>query len=175
MDPSHHPESYHDPQRQDDPWKPATDKTQRLHQQQQQPYQPPAQQQPPYQQQPYAYQQQSAPVKPDKVKAIAIMSLVDGIINIMVALGWIALICTAPLGLYALVVGVVGIIYASKLLSSYPQGVTPNKTLAILQIVNIITGNVISTIIGIITLVFYDDPEVIHYYNSIGGQSAGPY
>ncbi len=123
---------------------------------------------------PPQYQQHNLPPKPGKVQAIAILSLIDGILNVMWAptlgLGLIASlvgICLAPLAIYPLVVGVFGIIYAAKLLSSHPVGVQPNKTVAILQIVNIITGNVLSLVTGILSLVFYDDPEVEAYYNAI--------
>jgi hypothetical protein len=159
------PSQYPDPQQQNDPYRqPATSQTERLHQGN-----------PQQQQQPYAYQmqqqpQQPLPRKPDKVQAIAIMSLVDGILNIIWGVVLIFGICTAPLGLYAIVVAVLGLIYASKLLSSHPQGVTQNKTLAIMQIVNIITGNVASLVMGIITLVFYDDPEVYNYYTALNNQ-----
>jgi hypothetical protein len=162
MESSQHP----DPQQQRNPYQqPATSQTERLHQAN--PYQ--------QQQQPYAYQMQQQaqpplPRKPDKVQAIAIMSLVDGILNIIWGVVLIFGICTAPLGLYAIVVAVLGLIYASKLMSSYPQGVTQNKTLAVMQIVNIITGNVASLVMGIITLVFYDDPEVYNYYTALNNQ-----
>jgi uncharacterized membrane protein len=122
----------------------------------------------------YQYQQHALPPKPGKVQAIAILSLVDGILNVMwaPALGIILIlsligICFAPLAIYPMVVGIFGIIHASRLLSSNPVGVKPDKTVAVLQIVNIVTGNVLSLVTGILSLVFYDDPEVEAYYNAI--------
>lgn len=154
MDPSQRPDPYQEPQPYQNP----------------DPYQQPGYYQPPspYQQpvNPYGY-----PRKPGKVQAIAIMSLVDGIWNILWGVGLIATICAAPLGIYAIVVAILGIMYASKLLSEYPQGVKPNRTLAILQIANLITLNLVSVVIGIICLIFYDDLEVRQYYEAIARQS----
>ncbi len=108
--------------------------------------------------------------KPDKVQAIAIMSLVDGIVNVIYGIVLISTFCLAPLGLYAIAVAVLGILYASKLMVQRPEPIQPNKTLAIMQIVNILSGNVISLVIGILSLVFYDDPEVRRYYAALNGQ-----
>jgi uncharacterized membrane protein HdeD (DUF308 family) len=105
--------------------------------------------------------------KPGKVQAIAIMCLIDGILNILWGIGLIFTLCGAPLGIYALILGIFEIIYSIKVLPDPIKTNKPNKTLAIMQIVNIITGDVISLIIGIITLVFYNEPAVQQYFDAI--------
>ncbi len=174
MDTHEHPDPYErsDPPRQSEqrPSQPRTGRTEPLpsnpYQQVPEPPQAPV----PYQQHSTALASGTAPRKPDKVQAIAIMSLVDGILNMIWAVALIMGICTAPLGVYAAVVGVMAIVYASNLLSSRPRGVEPNKTLAIMQIANIVSGNVISLVIGILALVFYNDPEVEDYYRQVASQ-----
>ena len=112
--------------------------------------------------------------KPGKVEAIAIMTLVNGILNILCALGGtaavvlgtigIGILC-APVTLAPAVLGVFEIIYATKLMSSNPQPpLKPNMPVAILEICCIVVGLVISMVVGILALVFYNDPEVKDYF-----------
>ena len=114
--------------------------------------------------------------KPDAVQAIAIMTLVNGILNIIWALiltvsvvfgtFLLGLVCV-PLTLIPAVLGIFEILYAIKLMATPPQPVKPNQTLAILEIVAIIFGNVISLIVGILALVFYNQPDVRAYFADI--------
>jgi hypothetical protein len=107
------------------------------------------------------------------------MTLIDGILNTLYglilavsmgisAIGTFGITCLCvPAGIYAVVVGVFEIIAALKLL---PEPTTINefpKYLAIMQIVNIITMNVFSTVTGILALVFANDPEVVSYFASV--------
>jgi hypothetical protein len=115
------------------------------------------------------------PRKPDKVGAIAVLSLVDGILNVVYGLSWIfgifvfgastcGLGCLfVPLGAYPLVLGILEIMYASKLLPDPPRGAEPARWLAVMQIVNVLWGQIISVVVGILLLVFFDDPEVRDY------------
>jgi hypothetical protein len=59
-----------------------------------------------------------------------------------------------------------------KLLPTPIQPVRPAQYLAIMQIVNIITGNVISLAIGIISLVFYSDAKVKAYFDAVQAKPA---
>jgi hypothetical protein len=112
--------------------------------------------------------------KPGKVQAIAIMCLVDGILNVLYSL---SLTCGAvisiigilalPFTLYPGVLGVMEIVYAAQLLSDPPRVKKPAKYLAVMQICNIIVGDVISLVIGILSLFFYDDYEVRDYFGRI--------
>lgn len=110
--------------------------------------------------------------KPGKIQTITILLLVNGIMNILYAFSataaivlgtlGIGLLC-APLTILPGVLGVFEIIYASNLMANPPKAVKNLQTIAILEIVCIITGNAISLIIGIINLVFYNDTEVRAY------------
>jgi hypothetical protein len=70
------------------------------------------------------------------------------------------------------ILGVFEIIYASKLLSDPPQPVQPSQTIAILEILCILAGNVFSMIVGILSLVFYNDPAVKDYFARLNGMAA---
>jgi hypothetical protein len=114
--------------------------------------------------------------KPDTIQAIAIMTLVNGILNILWAIGltmgvvlgtfFIGIICL-PLTILPAVLGVFEILYAVKLLANPPQPVKPNQTLAILEIIAIVYANVISLVVGILALVFYNQMEVRAYFSEI--------
>lgn len=107
------------------------------------------------------------PMKPGKLQALAILNLVDGIINLLWGVGLVFTICAAPLGIYAIVLGVLEIMRATKILPDPIREVNTSRTLPIMQIVNIISGNVLSLVTGILTLVFNDDPEVQAYYRAV--------
>ena len=131
---------------------------------------------------------QTAPgQKPGMVTAITIMTLVNGILNIMwgagvsfgMLAGLVTIICI-PITILPAVLGIFEIIYAAKLLATPPQPVQPSQTIAVLEICAIVAGNVISLIVGILALVFYNDPSVRAYFawlNSGGppAQPAAPY
>jgi hypothetical protein len=114
--------------------------------------------------------------KPGMVTAIAIMTLVNGILNIIYALSvtfglvlgtlGIGLLC-APLTILPGVLGIFEILYATQLLALPPRPLKPNQTLAILEIAAIASGNVISLVVGILALVFYNDPSVRSYFGRI--------
>lgn len=117
--------------------------------------------------------------KPGLVTALAILTLVSGLINIMAGLGAaigmalsLVLLCIAPLGLLPIVLGIFEILYAIKLLSSLPQPVHPNQTIAILEICCFLFGNFLSCIVGVVALVFYNDPVVRAYFAKINAEGA---
>jgi hypothetical protein len=112
--------------------------------------------------------------KPGKVQAIAIMCLVDGILNILMsitltcgAISTIVGILVVPITLYPGILGVLEIIYASQLLAEPPRVRKPAQYLAIMQICDILVGGVVSLIIGILSLVFYSEYEVRAYFDRI--------
>ena len=114
-------------------------------------------------------------MKPSKVQAISIMMLVNGILNVVYGLGLtfsvvvgtvgIGLLC-APVTILPTVLGIFEIIAATRLLSNPPRRINV-QTLAILEICSIITGDIISCVIGILNLVFYNDPETKAYMDSL--------
>jgi hypothetical protein len=118
--------------------------------------------------------------KPGKVQAIAIMTLVSGVLNCLWGLSaGVSILAANFFGCYwapyAITLGVLEIIYAAKLLGSNPTRLQPAKYLAIMQIINITTLNfyqlfVGDVVVGILALVFYSDPEVDAYFRHINGQ-----
>ncbi len=121
--------------------------------------------------------------KPGKVQTIAIMTLVSGISNIiwmlfvgfsllLGALASLGITCLfMPIVIPPLVLGVFEIVYAAKLLPNPAKPVQPSQALAIMEIICLLTGNVISVAAGIVALVMYNDPEVREYFARINGQA----
>ena len=115
---------------------------------------------------------------PGLVKTIAVLTLVNGIFNILWGLGitagivlgtfFIGLIC-APITILPAILGVFEMVYALKLLSNPPQPVQPSTAIAIMEILCVVTGNVFSMIVGILVLVFYNDPQVKEFFARLNG------
>jgi len=115
---------------------------------------------------------------PSLVKTIAVMTLINGIINVLWGLGvtagvvlgtlFIGLIC-APVTILPTILGIFEMIYALKLLANPPQPVRPSTSIAILEILTVLAGNVFSMIVGILALVFYNDPQVKEYFANLNG------
>jgi hypothetical protein len=114
--------------------------------------------------------------KPGKVQAIAIMTLVSGIMNILWMIGWAFGILAFGISTFGLgclliflvvpplVLGVFEIVYAAKLLPTSARPVAPSQTIAILEIICILTGNPFALVAGILALVFYSEPDVKAYF-----------
>lgn len=121
--------------------------------------------------------------KPGMVTAIAIMTLINGIINILWGLSittsvvfgtfFLGALCV-PVTILPAILGIFEIIYALKLLSNPPQPIQPSIAIAILEIIAVITGNVLSAIVGILVLIFYNDPTVKHYFSMLNRQPIPP-
>ena len=114
-------------------------------------------------------------VKPGKVQAIAIMTLIGGILATLGALGWaLATFCIWIPFVYGLVYGIMAIVNGSKMLGSRPwEGYRSAKTMGIMMIINIINCDVISLVMGIIILVFLNDPQVSNYMRTAQPGQAG--
>jgi len=113
---------------------------------------------------------------PGLVKTIAVTTLISGIVNIFwgliataVVVPTIILACLAVFTILPTILGVFEIIYALKLLGNPPQPVQPSTSIAILEISTVLTGNVFSMIVGILSLVFYNDPQVKEYFANLNG------
>lgn len=112
------------------------------------------------------------PEKPGKVQAIAIMTLIGGILATIDGIGMVfiggimsmGLCCLWPGGYYSLVLGIMAIVASSKLLGQQAHLEAAPKTIAIMQIINIINGDVPNCVMGIISLVFMNEPEVQRYF-----------
>ena len=117
--------------------------------------------------------------KPSLFTAIALMTLVNGIFNIIYSVAMIggtlgvALICFG-IPLLPLILGGFEIAYAMKLLSNPPQPVKPSQAIAIWEIVALVVGNVFSAVVGILVLVFYNDSTVKDYFARLNGTQTTP-
>ena len=113
--------------------------------------------------------------KPSLIMVIGLMTLVNGIFNIIwgvsiiVGTGFLAFICAAPIPLFPILLGGFEIAYAIKLLSNPPQPVKPSQAIAIWEIVAVFVGNVFSLIVGILALIFYNDAAVRDYFAQLNG------
>lgn len=122
----------------------------------------------------------TAQQKPTLVNVIAWMTLASGVVNLFWGLGlvlflWWTVICI-PFLILPTVLGIFEIIYAAKLMSNPPQTVQPSTTLAILEIICVLAGNLFSLVVGILCLVFYNDVTVREYFARLNGTlvPAGP-
>ena len=114
--------------------------------------------------------------KPTLVSAIAWMTLASGIVNLVWGVAasgtalatFIGVICT-PLTILPTILGIFEIIYAAKLFSNPPQALQPSTNIAVFEIACVITGNVFSMAVGILSLVFYNDVVVKDYFARLNG------
>ena len=71
--------------------------------------------------------------------------------------------------IYALIFGIMAITKGSQMLGSNPlPAFRSAKSIAVMQIINIICCDLFNLIMGIINLVFLNDPEVRDYLRSQG-------
>ena len=111
--------------------------------------------------------------KPGKIQAIAIITLVQGIMAIIGALIWaLSTFCFWVPFIYGLVYGIMATIKGSAMLGQNPWPAYQTvRTTAIMGIVNVINCDFMFGMTGgIIILVFLNDPEVKAYIWSKGGQ-----
>ena len=112
--------------------------------------------------------------KPGLFTTIAVMTLTSGIINLFwgfiasaTALGTIVGVVCLPITILPTILGVFEIIYAAKLLSAQPEPVQPSQTIAILEILTFLIGNIFSMVVGILALIFYNDVTVKEFFARI--------
>ena len=114
--------------------------------------------------------------RPSNITTLAVMTLVSGGINIVGGLGltiavvlgtfFFGIVCV-PITILPAILGVFEILYGVKLLALPPKSVKPSRAIAILEIATFLYLNVISGIVGILALIFYNDPEVKKYFEVI--------
>lgn len=117
--------------------------------------------------------------KPNLIMAIALMTLINGIFNviwgvsIIVGTVGLSLLCF-PVPLFPIVLGGFEIAYAIKLLANPPEPIQPSQAIAIWEIVAIFVGNVFSLVVGILVLIFYNDTVVKDYFAQLNGTQPPP-
>ena len=112
--------------------------------------------------------------KPGQLQTLGILTLIDGILNVLWGTGLtiilLGTIVCWPLGIYALVLGILEIITATKLMADPVTADKPPTWLSIMQIVNVPSGNLLSIITGILGLVFYNDVQVKNYFDALAAR-----
>lgn len=117
--------------------------------------------------------------KPSLVMAVALMTLVNGIFNLVWGVSLIggtfglSLLCF-PVPLFPILLGGFEIAYAIKLLDNPPQPVQPSQAIAIWEIVAVLVGNVFSMVVGILILIFYNDAAVKDYFARLNWTHPSP-
>lgn len=115
--------------------------------------------------------------KPDRLIAVGVMILISGILNILwgmglffaitiLGLGTLLIGCLClPMGAFPLVLGILEILYAAKLLrrQMHPN-VKPAYYIAVMEIIDMLFGNVIALVVGVATLILYNDVAVRRYF-----------
>ncbi|MCA2002714.1 MAG: hypothetical protein LDL51_12680 [Chloroflexi bacterium] len=119
--------------------------------------------------------------KPGLFTAIAVLTLVSGVVNLFwgfiasaTALGTIVGVVCLPITILPTILGIFEIIYAAKLLSSQPEPVQPSQTIAIFEIMTFMIGNLFSMVVGILALIFYNDVTVKEYFARLNGAVTAP-
>jgi hypothetical protein len=117
--------------------------------------------------------------KPTLINVIAWTTLASGIVNLFwglaasgTALATVVGVICVPLTILPTVLGVFELIYAAKLFSNPPQPVKPSTNIAVLEIAAVLTANVFSMAVGILSLIFYNDTEVKDYFTRLNGTPA---
>ena len=103
---------------------------------------------------------------PGKVQAIGIMTLCGGIFALLLALGAgsTGVCCLWPGTYYSLVLGIMAIVKGSSILGNKGYLEKPPTGIAIMHIINIVNGDVVNLVLGIIIMVFCNDEEVQEYF-----------
>ncbi len=110
--------------------------------------------------------------KPGTVTAMAVITLLSGLVNTAWGLVLTANAVEAVLGFLCIpvtflpvVLGVVEIVHSILLFKAQPQTFRPAKSIAVLEILTILFGNMFSTVAGILNLIFYHDLKVREYFS----------
>ena len=124
----------------------------------------------PYEDDEYDRPRRKKAQKPGQVQAVGIMMLVGGIIGLLnmliVPLASGGICCLWPGVYFEIVVGILLLIRGINMMNQDDQG--PPRTLAILQIICIVNGDVINCVLGIVSLIMLNDPNVETYYRKRG-------
>lgn len=115
-------------------------------------------------------------IKPGKVQTLSILIIISGILNIfgggvlalLIIIGTIGLgLFCAPILILPMILGVAELIHGINMLADSPRVKEPSQVIAIMEICSILFGNLFAVVVGVINLVFSNDPEVKGYFESL--------
>src|SRR5258706_9855186 len=114
--------------------------------------------------------------KPTLVNVIAWTTLVSGIVNLFwgiaashTALATVIGFICIPITILPTLLGIFELIYSAKLFSNPPQEIKPSTNIAVFEIACVLTGNVFSMAVGILSFVFYNDTIIKDYFARLNG------
>lgn len=114
--------------------------------------------------------QPAAPVpataKPSQIQTLGILVLISGILNCLIGLGLVFTVVWILPAAFGIVVGILEILYATKLMPDPIKVSKPAKHIAIMEIVAIINGSIFSVVVGILALIWYNEPKIKEYFDS---------
>ena len=112
--------------------------------------------------------------KPSKVQIMAVLVLINGILNIvwggiLALLGVFSIvgILCAPVLILPMVLGVFELIYALNLLAEPPKVKGSSQAIAILEICDIFFLNIFGVVVGVLSLIFINEEEIKLYFASL--------
>lgn len=112
--------------------------------------------------------------KPSKIQIMAVLVLINGILNIvwggiLALLGVFTIvgILCAPVLILPMVLGVFELIYALNLLAEPPKVKGPSQAIAILEICDIFFLNIFGVVVGVLSLIFINEEEIKDYFDSL--------
>jgi len=98
---------------------------------------------------------------PGKVQAVRVMMIVGGAIALLTAVSvMIASACLWLVYIYGFILGIMAIVRGSNMTTDRRRP----TAIAVMQIVNIINCDIVNVVLGIIELVFLNDPECREYF-----------
>ena len=109
----------------------------------------------------------AADTKPGRVEAIGIMLLVGGIIALSYSGAtpkFHIIRLWGPFAAYSLVLGIMAIIRGIRILRKGGPCQRSPRTIAIMQVINIVNFDVVNFVLGLVTLSFLKDPAVRRYF-----------
>mgnify|MGYP005851107019 CR=1 FL=1 len=90
----------------------------------------------------------------------------------MLAIGVVTFILLLALGIYLLVLAFLELRYGIRLLANPPRAIKPARHIAVMEIIAIVGGNIIAAVVGVLALVFYNDPAVQLYFAGLAPEQA---
>jgi hypothetical protein len=111
--------------------------------------------------------------KPAMIKTIIILDALSAITHALLGLVLLLGGITFLLGIYAWVVAGFSAMHMAKLGTNPPNVTKPDNALVILQLVSLITGNLLSVAIGIIKLIIHAQPETKAFYQQLAQVKGG--
>jgi len=104
--------------------------------------------------------------RPSKVQALGVMTLVGGILALVVSLAWMAT-CVGffwPGTYYSVVLGALAIVKGAQVLGEHADREGSPQAVCVMQVINVVNLDVVNMTLGIIGLVFLNEPEVRDFF-----------